>query len=325
MKVDSQYALRTLYYGNKCTYTSGNSAIAEVDDKGLVSALKPGQTTITCTTGKAVLQCKLNIVAPDNITTPTSSLPSSSRKDKMTVTVNGYPSSRTYTIYKQSADVNKTNGEGYVPKSYLPNHGCAVCALTTVFSGFKGMKSGPAKTIEVLEPKMFGKKIWLNNYTRSASKQMPLSLYGISRALSYYHVKNTYVRTLGDPQETNEAKRDLQARKEIEAHLKTGNPVVIEVASYNRSTKRKDTKWANSYHTMVLLGMTDTGKAIVADSADRSDANFGSKKRVKYATVKSLIPYMFSCSYLKGTDIYWGGLDGKNGKATGGGYILVNP
>ena len=114
------------------------------------------------------------------------------------------------------------------------------------------------------------------------------------------------------------AKANAQAVQEIEAHLKTGNPVVIVVANYNRTTKQKDTKWANSYHTMVLLGMTDTGKAIVADSADRSDAVFGDKKRVKYATVKSLVPYMFSCTVFTGKSVYWGG------KSTSGGYLLVN-
>lgn len=319
LSVDSQFSLQTLNYGNKCTYSSSNTAVAAVNKTGVISALQPGVSTITCKTGKAVLTCDLKIISPDNITTPYAELPTSSRGDKLQVTVNGYPESRTYTIYKQSADANKTDGKGIVERSYLPNHGCAACALTTVFSGFKGMKSGPAFTIETLEPRVFGTTVWKANYTKASSKQMPVSLYGISKALSRYGIKNRYVKTIGAPEETSMAKANAQAVQEIEAHLKTGNPVVIVVANYNRTTKQKDTKWANSYHTMVLLGMTDTGKAIVADSADRSDAVFGDKKRVKYATVKSLVPYMFSCTVFTGKSVYWGG------KSTSGGYLLVNP
>ena len=100
-----------------------------------------------------------------------------------------------------------------------------------------------------------------------------------------------------------------EACQQIISHLKTGNPVVIEA---------KKGKWANSYHTMVLLGLTDTGKAIIADSANRT--GFGSKQRVKYESVSNLIKHMFACSVsgAKSANCYFG-------SSSGGGYILVNP
>ena len=138
---------------------------------------------------------------------------------------------------------------------------------------------------------------------------MPLSLYGISSVLSAYGINNQYVRSFND----------VQALEEITQHLMTGNAVVIEVKNYNRSTGQKDTTWANSKHTMVLLGLTDTGMAIVADSADRSSAIFGNCKRVKYASLVSLIPYMFSSTNVTSTDVYY------TKESACGGYILVNP
>ena len=101
---------------------------------------------------------------------------------------------------------------------------------------------------------------------------------------------------------------DAEACQQIISHLKTGNPVVIEA---------KKGKWANSYHTMVLLGLTDTGKAIIADSANRT--GFGSKQRVKYESVSNLIKHMFACSVsgAKSANCYFG-------SSSGGGYILVN-
>ena len=101
---------------------------------------------------------------------------------------------------------------------------------------------------------------------------MPISLYGISRVLSAYGINNEYVRNFND----------AQALAEITQHLKTGNPVVIEVKKVGA-----DNTWANSKHTMVLLGLTDTGLAIVADSADRA-STFGNYARIKYTSLVNL-------------------------------------
>ncbi len=149
-----------------------------------------------------------------------------------------------------------------------------------------------------LEYKAFGKKIWKKNYKKELKDQMPVSLYGINKILNNNGIQTEYVRRFSD----------AEACQQIISHLKTGNPVVIEA---------KKGKWANSYHTMVLLGLTDTGKAIIADSANRT--GFGSKQRVKYESVSNLIKHMFACSVsgAKSANCYFG-------SSSGGGYILVN-
>ena len=137
------------------------------------------------------------------------------------------------------------------------------------------------------------------NYNKELKDQMPVSLYGINKILNNNGIQTEYVRRFSD----------VEACQQIISHLKTGNPVVIEA---------KKGKWANSYHTMVLLGLTDTGNAIIGDSANRT--GFGSKQRVKYESVSNLIKHMFACSVsgAKSANCYFG-------SSSGGGYILVNP
>lgn len=301
----SPYQLQALNYGSKCTWTSSKIKVASVDSAGVITPKKTGKTTITCKTGKAVLTCAVKVISPDNIMTPMSSLPAASNMDRISVTIEGYPSPRTYTVYKQSAAINKS---GTYP-DYMPYHGCAACALTTVLSGYANMQAGPVYTIEGIEKNVLG-SAWAANYSKyrgGSDSCMPISLYGITKVLDAYNIKNEYVRAFDD----------AAAYLQITAHLKTGNPVIIEVSNKNRSTKKTDTTWANSKHTMVLLGLTDSGMAIVADSANRT--GFGNAQRIKYASVLSLIPYMFPCTNTVSTSVYY------TSESACGGYVLVNP
>ena len=75
-------------------------------------------------------------------------------------------------------------------------------------------------------------------------------------------------------------------------------------------------KWSSSKHTMVLLGMTNTGKVIVADSATRKWS--GKKQRIKFTTMKELVKYMIPCKSVS-TSVYYKSV------SSAGGYILVNP
>lgn len=289
-------------------WTSYNPAIATVDANGLVTSVALGSTTVSCKVGTVTMKCNVMVTNPGDITTPMSSLPLNSAGDKLSVTVEGFDTSRTYTVFRQNSTCNKST----VYPKYMSGHGCAACSLTTVLMGYKGLNITPSYTVEAIEKNVLG-SAYTSNYkkysnTSSKDKSMPISLYGISRVLSAYGIPNQYVRSFSD----------VQALDEITQHLKTGNAVVIEVKKFNRSTGQTDTTWSNSYHTMVLLGMTDTGMAIVADSADRSSTIFGACKRIKYATVASLIPYMFSCTNVTSTSNYFT-------SAGGGGYILVNP
>lgn len=138
---------------------------------------------------------------------------------------------------------------------------------------------------------------------------MPISLYGMTKILEGYGVRYKYVRDFSDS----------LAKQEIEAHLRTGNPVIFVVAAKSRKDGAVANKWTSGYHCMTMLGMTDTGKVIVADSVDRSTKTFGNNQRIKYASLGELIGYMFPCTNTTSTSIYW------SGKASSGGYILINP
>lgn len=301
MQVNTQQQLSVSGKGDYIpVWSSSNQAVATVDNNGMVTATATmGQSVISCKVGTVTLQCKVTVVSPGNIVTPMSALPTSSVGDQFKVTVEGYESQKTYTVFRQAATANKSS----VYPNYMPSHGCAACAVTTVLTGYKGMNITPAYMIEAIEKNLFGSE-YLANYSKKDSSKMPLSLYGISRVLSAYGVNNQYVRSFSD----------VQALNEITQHLKTGNAVVIEVKKVE-----SDNTWANSKHTMVLLGLTNTGMAIVADSADRSASIFGNCKRIKYATVASLIPYMFSSTNVTSTAAYY------TKESACGGYILVNP
>lgn len=302
LTAESAYHLGVKYAGSTCRWYSSNSAVAQVDQNGNITAQQiSGTVTITCKSGKAVLSCDVTVVSPDNIETNMDILPESSKGDRYTVTVNSYPSMRTYTVYKQSASVNASSF-----KSYMPRHGCAASSLATVMTGFgKNVVPKYVTDINGLEYSAFGVTSWKKNYskykdTASQDKSMPVSLYGMNMILNRHGIRTEYVRRF----------EKVAAAQQITAHLKTGNPVIIEM---------KKGKWANSYHTMALLGITNTGKAIIADSADRSV--FGNQQRIKYETVSNLLDEgMFSCteSGAASTNCYFS-------SAGGGGYILVNP
>lgn len=303
--------------GHDKSFFSDNNQVAEVSKAGKVVAKKIGTANIICKTGNARLACRLTVVLPSNITTPMSELPTSSKVDRQKVEINSYPGKKTYIVYKQSGSTNKNSGKNGVPYNYMPNHGCAACSLATVLNGMGAGGFTPIDVTETVEKNVLGQEAWKKNYA-NPNKQVPLSLYGMTVIMDRYGIKNRYVRcfpgaeTSGDTLATAGA-----AKQEIVRHLKTGNPVVIEVSKTNWVTGKQDKKWSNSYHTMVVLGMTDTGKAIVADPANRD--GFGSQQRLKYVSMDEMVQYMFSCTKLTSTSVYWGG------KSSGGGYILVNP
>lgn len=284
-------------------WASSNNAVAQVDNTGTVRALQKGTTQVTCKVGKAELTCKVTVINPTNITTAMSTLPAASKVDRQSVSVEGYPTARTYVVYRQNASVNAYDT---YPK-YMTYHGCAACAAATVLSGFKGTTITPQKLIKKsgYEYKTFGSSVWKKNYAKDLDDQMPVSLYGITKILNKYGVAAEYVRTFSD----------TEATAQIKQHLRTGNPVIIEVSKTNRHTGQADKKWSNSYHTLALLGMTDTGQVIVADSVNRTA--FGEEQRIKYATVEELIPYMYTSTNLTSTSCYF--------SSKAGGYILVNP
>lgn len=309
MVVETSREVDVLNTANACKWSSSSAQVASVDNDGTVQALKAGKTTIKCKTGNAVLEYNLTVINPNNLVTKRADLPSSTKVDQIAVTVTGYPYNRTYSIYKQNG---KNNLSTQFPH-YMQGHGCSASSLTTVLSAYAGVTYKPSHMVEKIEKKYFGDE-WVKNYSKkdtddSKSRPMPISLYGMTQILDKYNVRYKYVRDFADG----------QAKQEIEAHLRTGNPVIFVVAAKSRKEGAAANKWTSGYHCMTMLGMTDTGKVIVADSVDRSSSIFGNNQRVKYASLGELIGYMFPCTNTTSTSIYW------SGKASSGGYILINP
>lgn len=243
-------------------------------------------------------------VSAQEIVTKKSTISKNTKVDIYKATVQSRNGERTYRVFAQTSKKYKKN-------SFISLHGCAVCSLTTVLSGYskKYRNYTPDKTSRILEKKVFGSSRWNANYRKSLGAQRPVSLYGISKVLSYCNISNRYIRFF----------KDKTAVKQIEKHLKTGNPVIIEVNNRTQKNGRFGSytnKWSSSKHTMVLLGMTNTGKVIVADSATRKWS--GKKQRIKFTTMKELVKYMIPCKSVS-TSVYYKSV------SSAGGYILVNP
>ncbi len=240
----------------------------------------------------------------DEVVTPSAMISKETAVDVYNANIQSGSGIRSYRIFAQVSNTYKKN-------SFIAQHGCAVCSLTTVLSGYskKYRNYTPAKTSKILEKRVFGTKRWKANYRKSLAAQRPVSLYGVSKVLSYCNISNRYIRFF----------KDKNAVKQIERHLKTGNPVIIEVNNRRQKNGKfgaYDKKWSSSKHTMVLLGMTNTGRVIVADSATRSWS--GERQRVKFTTMNRLVKYMIPCKSVS-TSVYY-----KN-VSSAGGYILVNP
>ena len=82
-----------------------------------------------------------------------------------------------------------------------------------------------------------------------------------------------------------------------------------------RQMPRTTRRWALGKHTMVLLGLTDDGRVIVADSAQRTWSK--KKQRIKYTTVKEIVKYLIPCKSSARTYYF-------SSTAASGGYVLVN-
>ena len=235
--------------------------------------------------------------------TAKASLPSHTNVKCLKVTMPNRKGPLTFTIRAQAGfDIKK--------KSYLAQHGCAVSALTTVLGAYNKKYAGYSRVdvYKKLEKKVFGKRSWKSNYKRGLGAQKPVSMYGISRILKKCKIKNTYVRRF-----TN-----ASAVKRIENHLRKGNVVIIETNNHTQDNgifrRAYNTRWAKSKHTMVLLGMTDNGKVIIADSATRTWS--GDNQRIKYASMDRLVRYMIPCKSSSKYNYY-------HTTSDSGGYILV--
>lgn len=215
------------------------------------------------------------------------------------------PTTRIFRVFQQKAGIYGAYSE------YMTRHGCACCSLTTLLAAYVPTYRNlrPDETIAQVERKHFAETVWKKNYSRHIARQMPVSLYGISRILTDCGVLHRYVGAF----------RDDEAMEEIGAHLRSGRPVVVETSRMKRENGRIvrwfDKRFAGSYHTMILLGEDEKGRVIFTDSATREWS--GDWQRLKKAELSDLLSYMFSQRNVEDTHVYF------SRRRNTGGYILM--
>lgn len=225
---------------------------------------------------------------------------------RLDVVIRDEQGSRTLPVFSQSA---MQYGKDSL---YVRMHGCACCSLTTLLAAYCGRYQNlrPQETIHKVERKHFPKRVWKRNYNKNIRRQMPVSLYGIAVILREEGIKNRYVGAF----------QDREAAMEIRRHLLGGQPVVIETSRVRRKNGRAvrhfDTKYAGSYHTMILLGFTRQGEVVFTDSATRTWG--GERQRLKTARLCDLIRYMFPQRNTEDASFYF------TRRKNTGGYILID-
>lgn len=213
---------------------------------------------------------------------------------------------RIYPIFQQKAYQYGEYSE------YMKRHGCACCSLTTLLAAYRPECSSlrPEQTIAKVERKYFSETDWERNYKKHIARQMPVSLYGISRILTQYEIAHRYIGSFNEK----------HALEDIKRHLFSGRPVVVETSRIKRKNGRiiklSDKRFAGSYHTMILLGMNREGQVIFTDSATREWA--GKRQRLKWAELDDMLSYMFPQKCTKDTHVYF------SRRKNTGGYILLD-
>ena len=96
---------------------------------------------------------------------------------------------RLFPVFQQKAGTYGAYSE------YMTRHGCACCSLTTIWRHMcRNTRSlRPDETIARVEREVLGEEAWRRNYSRHIARQMPVSLYGISRILTAHHIPHRYV------------------------------------------------------------------------------------------------------------------------------------
>lgn len=185
--------------------------------------------------------------------------PDSSRDDYADVTaVNSRGSRYNYRIFNQKAGYDTYSG-------YLSAHGCSTCALTSILRNNEGLEDlTPDGCLEEILTETAGDEVFDANFSKSARKQMPVTLYGAKKVFEKYGV--SYKLPAADAK-----KRE----KEITAWLKAGDPVLFTFGNGSSAGLSRHT------HTVLLLGIDDDGYVIIGDSLHKSAAHWGSQGLVK--------------------------------------------
>ncbi len=249
-------------------WTSSDPDTVSVDPEGRVMALKEGNAVITCKNLSTEETICINVYDQFgggdywdlSVRTPDSG-------------------SRVYRNYDQGAYQYGDYSE------YVWMHGCAACCTaTTIGAWYPEEEWDPEQVISKLEPEA-NRKAWERNYAKSLSKQMPLTLKGISRVLDTKEIPHVYISSYD--------KKTVE--DDLTKHLKKGYPVIYEAAN-------------GGYHMMMLLGIMTDGDVILSDSVGFD--------RVGAVPMDMVIHQMFSCKEEPEASYF-------SGRKTAGGYIKV--
>ena len=249
-------------------WASSDSGTVSVDSEGNVKALQEGSAVITCKNLSTEETICINVYDQFG------------GGDYWDFSIRTEDSgTRVYRNYDQSAYCYGDYSE------YVWMHGCAACCTaTTIGAWYPEEEWGPEQVISRLEPKA-NEKAWNRNYAKSMSKQMPLTLKGISRVLDTKEVPHVYISSFD--------KKTVE--EDLKQHLKKGYPIIYEAGN-------------GGYHMMMLLGIMTDGDVILSDSVGFD--------RVGAVPLDMVIRQMFSCKEEPEASYF-------SGRKTAGGYIKV--
>lgn len=189
---------------------------------------------------------KIKVLTEDNIFTYKSAIPIKNKGDSYSIKLNTKLGEKKVTAYRQGAWGIDAAGR------WLKGSGCGVCSLLTATAPYVDKFKG-------MTPKGFYNGILAKKELGEISRTGSIGFGGMTKLLKKYSdVTTKVVQTY----------KYTDAVEDIRKHLYTGQPVIITVRSQNfnnnNKTDKKYTSWA---HFIALLGMTEDGKVIVADSS----------------------------------------------------------
>lgn len=234
-----------------------------------------------------IYELKIKAPTTSNITTLRKSIAKKNSGSTCTQVINTIKGPLKFTAWSQG-------GFGI---SWLKGSGCGVCAfITAIKPFFSKYKNATPKTFykTVLEKKRFGE---------------------INRGGSIgYGIMKTIVEEAGGKAVVQRNYTLTNAIKDIEKHLYSGQPVVITVRSQAfLGNKKKDKKYTSYAHYIALLGMTEDGKVIAADSSKHLWSLDGiGQVRFKIGNLKDILEHTQVYSTLVSPSM-WYSNSGSNG------------
>ena len=189
---------------------------------------------------------ELKIKASTDIITERKSIPKKNNGSVYTQKINTIKGSTNFKCWSQGDFGSDEAGK------WLRYHGCGTCAFVTAIQPFFPKYAN-------ITPKTFYTSIMKNTKKFGAISQ------GGSIG---YAMMNTIVSEAGGKTVICQNYTVDNAIKDIKAHLKTGQPVVITVRSRAfKGNNKIDKKYTSYAHYIALLGLTEDGNVIAADSS----------------------------------------------------------